>query len=653
MRCPECNQRNSVAARVCTSCGIKLKRKPLPLGVKLVSGLCASLILVWGVASAVVPSLTDPEQALERLGKKMARGPKSPKHADEMRSEFDKLVRAYLYKFGTLPGSQLRACLQRVLPSTPFEVHVFDFPRGLKLVEIDTVLQPSDYLVIESLVGGQSKRVNVYPINGLEVFDAGQIINDRTGPVFVTIGHSGGQTPRRPQVKVLALLGDEMADHSSHAVPPILGEGTASFAPNKRDVHMDLSLYSVGVSEGLFADVSGSLPPIEDETIRRILIWKDGHYIDRFKLGKSQLAALYAVARCMYQPEEKKKYSAYLGNEGINLVEIAKLKPDQKAPHFVIRRIQTGATNKPARRSRETDKRFFLLSGTNGTFQIQLTKVNKHDRSPVLWMVSSAKPLDQIDQNATQATAKPGQDEHGKGDIVSSTTLKPMATQQENELSKANNNLNLQQNRKQLQRQDIKNYPGGTDTSYKAREGSIQERTENTQKKNKELERKENTADKTTENKTSSGDVKEKARTLEGNKPVLLEGTTADIIKIRRRPGTEYRTVTEIPKGSGLKIIGKENGWYKVTVNGKTGFVYAGLIDCKKSDAYTTATITKSKSIKDENHQDVYQAHPGERFVILGGVKNDKYKVQFANGKTGYIEKDAVDVAVDVPQQVP
>jgi uncharacterized protein YgiM (DUF1202 family) len=153
--------------------------------------------------------------------------------------------------------------------------------------------------------------------------------------------------------------------------------------------------------------------------------------------------------------------------------------------------------------------------------------------------------------------------------------------------------------------------------------------------------------------KSSKNEPSTEANEPAGDKASVLQAVSADAIKIRRGPNTEYRSVAEVPRGSQLKIIGKKNGWYKVSANGKTGFVYAGLIDYKKSDAYTTATVTKSKTVSDDNHHDVYKTRQGDRLVVLGGVKNDKYKVQLANGKTGYVDKDAVDVSVDTPQLVP
>ncbi len=123
-----------------------------------------------------------------------------------------------------MSGAQVASVLQTALPIQVFEVHVIELPRGLKIVEIDTMLQASNYLVIKN--DTDTKVVN---IPGLEVCDGAQVVSDPAGPVLIAIGHTAGQGPRKPLVKVYALMPDAIRDQSDKSVPPIRGEGNVFF----------------------------------------------------------------------------------------------------------------------------------------------------------------------------------------------------------------------------------------------------------------------------------------------------------------------------------------------------------------------------------------------------------------------------------------
>jgi uncharacterized protein YraI len=128
---------------------------------------------------------------------------------------------------------------------------------------------------------------------------------------------------------------------------------------------------------------------------------------------------------------------------------------------------------------------------------------------------------------------------------------------------------------------------------------------------------------------------------------------TSDNVKLRRGPATEYRQIAEISKGSKVEVIGKKNGWYQVKVNGKEGYVYGALVDAKSGDAYTTATVKSVAAVTDSDKKPVTAPKAGDKIVVLGGIHDGKYQVQLANGKVGYVDKNAIDVKVDAPQFVP
>jgi uncharacterized protein YgiM (DUF1202 family) len=132
-----------------------------------------------------------------------------------------------------------------------------------------------------------------------------------------------------------------------------------------------------------------------------------------------------------------------------------------------------------------------------------------------------------------------------------------------------------------------------------------------------------------------------------------LTPTVMGKVKLRNGPGTDFKSVADLDPSTPLEVLGKKDSWYKVKAGSKEGYVYGGLLDYKKPDAYNTATIKKDKPVKDANNKAVATAKSGDRLVILGGLENNKYKVQLSNGKVGFVDKDALDVKVDAPQLVP
>src|SRR3990167_6029995 len=128
MRCPQCNIRNSVAAKLCQSCGTRFKRKPLPRGLKITSLVLATLLVLWAALSTIVPQLTDPEQNLGRIAKRVAAGPKNAEDAKHILQEFDRALRSFLPRIGHLTSARIAEKLRRVLPTNAFEAHVVDLP---------------------------------------------------------------------------------------------------------------------------------------------------------------------------------------------------------------------------------------------------------------------------------------------------------------------------------------------------------------------------------------------------------------------------------------------------------------------------------------------------------------------------------------------
>jgi len=54
---------------------------------------------------------------------------------------------------------------------------------------------------------------------------------------------------------------------------------------------------------------------------------------------------------------------------------------------------------------------------------------------------------------------------------------------------------------------------------------------------------------------------------------------TATDVLMREKPGTEYKYIDYFVKGETLKIIGINNGWFKIQSHGKTGYVRSDFVE--------------------------------------------------------------------------
>ena len=75
--------------------------------------------------------------------------------------------------------------------------------------------------------------------------------------------------------------------------------------------------------------------------------------------------------------------------------------------------------------------------------------------------------------------------------------------------------------------------------------------------------------------------VSAKADVTIGYGLVQSEGST---LNVRSGPGTSYGKVTSLNNGAVVNIVGIDNGWYKISTNGVTGYVSSDyMVTCKDS----------------------------------------------------------------------
>lgn len=340
MRCPDCNQRNSVAAKKCAACGTTLRRKPLPLGFKVFIGTLVGVIFVFWLA-ALSSTINNPEKTLTSTASTLTGKSNSVEQMMGNIKHFDKAMYQFLQKYGSLTNGELASKLSTTLPKSLYENHIFEILPNLKLVEIDTALNASNYLVL--LSNGQTK---VLPINGLDVYDSNSFLpqNDKSesdkkakeGQLLVLLGHTASMHGHQPRVKVLllssTLQSDNIIDLTDTTVPNLYGEGTAKFSPNQKDIELSISLFSRGQELNVFsAEQLKSTLPVENESLYEQLIWQNNSYSLRSQPGTSKLSALYAAASSLENHNKLARFHTYFSTGAKHTIEqtpIAKVSKD-------------------------------------------------------------------------------------------------------------------------------------------------------------------------------------------------------------------------------------------------------------------------------------------------------------------------------------
>ncbi len=629
MRCPECTVRNSVAAVQCKECGAKLARKnalsPKVLKYGAIGVAAVALLGLGAVSLAMIPSMFDSDADLRKVSRMVAKGPKSKEDADHLRSELENSVKRFLEKNVTLPPAEIAAKMQKLLPTSAYEIHVFDLPKGLKLVEVDTVLQPCNYII-------SGKDVAV--LRKFDVFDEAKVLGP-AGDVLVLLGHHNAQAGGKPQVKVFALTANGVKDLSDKSVPFFSGggEGKTAFAANGKDIDIEMTVASRASEEELFTPSSLRALGLPDEKLKLKLVYNNAAYELQDDNGRGPMAALRAIAFTVADPAQKPRFRRFLTNAvGDSLGRVGKLKICP--PAFEIKRKGAAAVssagaeddNSGSRRSRRRRReaaRQAIQSGAPVYFM-----GNAEDAFEVVLARGSSGVMQTRELRRVKVQGHGAESDNAS---VASTYENKTSTLVDKLLATPDDHVAKNDTN------DSSNSNSNTNSSSHSASPPAVAVAPLAMPVIKAVD------------KTASTKVIEKVS--EAEKGTVISSLSSETVKVRRGVGTHYRTIAEIPRGADVAIIGKKEGWYKVRVNGREGYIYGGFINCKTGDAYTTATVKSVNSVKDEGNRTLTHTQSGDRVVVLGGINNNKYKVQMANGRTGYIDKDALDVSVEGPPQ--
>ena len=152
---------------------------------------------------------------------------------------------------------------------------------------------------------------------------------------------------------------------------------------------------------------------------------------------------------------------------------------------------------------------------------------------------------------------------------------------------------------------------------------------------------------------SSSSAASTPAPTASASASVSSSGYKASVIgtsvRLRSQPNTSSDTLGYYSNGVTLTALGSVSGWYKVSYNGKTGYMSAQYVRITPSDSYSSA---KSGSVTGSDVR--MRMGPSTDFASVGtlskgasvkisGETGSWYEVSY-NGKYGYMSKDYIKV---------
>ncbi len=123
-----------------------------------------------------------------------------------------------------------------------------------------------------------------------------------------------------------------------------------------------------------------------------------------------------------------------------------------------------------------------------------------------------------------------------------------------------------------------------------------------------------------------------------------------DTINVRSGAGTSCSRVTTLGSGKRVAVLSQEGDWYKVSFDGKTGYIKSDYIardgsTGKQSSASANAAVSGGSSINVRSGPSTSASRiatlaEGKRVAVLS-QEGDWYQISF-DGKSGYIHKDYV-----------
>ncbi|MGA9226994.1 MAG: SH3 domain-containing protein [Mesobacillus sp.] len=112
---------------------------------------------------------------------------------------------------------------------------------------------------------------------------------------------------------------------------------------------------------------------------------------------------------------------------------------------------------------------------------------------------------------------------------------------------------------------------------------------------------------------------------------------TADVLNVRSGAGTNYSRIGRLVQGTQLQVIQQlSNGWYKISFNGKTGYVSGDYVYTPSVVFKVTATNLNVRTGPGTQYQKIGSVVQGTVLNVIHKESNGWMRISF-NGKTAYV----------------
>ena len=139
------------------------------------------------------------------------------------------------------------------------------------------------------------------------------------------------------------------------------------------------------------------------------------------------------------------------------------------------------------------------------------------------------------------------------------------------------------------------------------------------------------------------------ASAAESGQAVAVGATTGSSLRLREEPSTSASIVATLNKGVAVAILANEtDGWYKISYNGKSGFVSADYMVVDQDNVFTAYGRANGDGINVRSaastEGEVLATISKGAIVTVNGFENGWYNVTCEYGTEGYIRSDFLDL---------
>ncbi len=584
MRCPNCQQRNSVASRKCYNCASPLPVKPMPKALKIA-------VLVFVVGIVIISFLV--KFALSNLSLKS----ESNQIVKTEQSEADWTnlgikIQSFLNSRTQMSKSELDNQLKEFLKDINCEIHVFEINKTYKIVEISKNLFSSLFIVIPN----QPKILKLTEIN---IFDEAKCIEANKQKLLLILGHNASEPDRALKPAIINL--DTAEDLTTLYLPHLPDNIKFYFKSNSNFLNAKTSILSLLQNQGLDAancvkfdneTIDCVFEPTPNGSFDLISAWSD------YKLGP-----IYVIVKLINNPSLIDNYKTVFNTKKIDTLLLNFKTANNKLSN------QPFSFNLDFINKRVDGNKNILTYGitTNDNFYKAIVYCINTKNKQIKYFINGFS----VEKNPFKTADSPSTKASDSTSSGPSPTLTPNASI--NEPAKSNPQPNQNPNESTQ----------ASKTSLSSPNLSLDnDNNKGTDKQDKQ-------------NKVNDGSAKNNTES---------ENTASCFskINIRKLPMVNSKVLSCLPANGTIKVLGQDNGWYKVKLkSGECGYIYGGLLKGNFKEAYTNARIYGSSRILDANNKTVGKLTDGERVIVLSQTPDGKLKIMLPNGKTGLIDKAA------------